>query len=276
MKVKDIVKDQLNNLFEIETEDRHTIEAVHYRGDTLCVSTQLGCPIRCSFCASGLNGLIRNLSYEEIIGQYFHVENKGFQIKNIAFAGIGEPLLNWDNVKKAFFFFKDKGLKVSFYTTGFPLKNFKELLELPHNGVTVSIHSVDEGKRSQLIPVNHSLMEIIQTLKTHLNSLSNKKKKLYSLGYLLIDGVNNSDDELKKLSEIAENLNITVSLLKFNEIEGIEYKSTSDDEYERAFLFLRKNGIKVTLSNRYRTRKIGGCGTLMVNRIKEKAQEQTI
>ncbi|WP_456399987.1 radical SAM protein [Persephonella sp.] len=276
MKVKDIVKDQLNNLFEIETEDSHTIEAVHYRGDTLCVSTQLGCPIRCSFCASGLNGLIRNLSYEEIIGQYFQVENNGFQIKNIAFAGIGEPLLNWDNVKKAFFFFKDKGLKVSFYTTGFPLKNFKELLELPHNGVTVSIHSVDEGKRSQLIPVNHSLMEIIQTLKTHLNSLSNKKKKLYSLGYLLIDGVNNSDDELKKLSEIAENLNITVSLLKFNEIEGIEYKSTSDDEYERAFLFLRKNGIKVTLSNRYRTRKIGGCGTLMVNRIKEKAQEQTI
>ncbi len=276
MKVKDIVKDQLNNLFEIETEDSHTIEAVHYRGDTLCVSTQLGCPIRCSFCASGLNGLIRNLSYEEIIGQYFQVENNGFQIKNIAFAGIGEPLLNWDNVKKAFFFFKDKGLKVSFYTTGFPLKNFKELLELPHNGVTVSIHSVNEDKRSQLIPVNHSLMEIIQTLKTHLNSLSNKKKKLYSIGYLLIDGVNNSDDELKKLSEIAENLNITVSLLKFNEIEGIEYKSTSDDEYERAFLFLRKNGIKVTLSNRYRTRKIGGCGTLMVNRIKEKAQEQTI
>ncbi|WP_457623090.1 radical SAM protein [Persephonella sp.] len=276
MKVKDIVKDQLNNLFEIETEDSHTIEAVHYRGDTLCVSTQLGCPIRCSFCASGLNGLIRNLSYEEIIGQYFQVENKGFQIKNIAFAGIGEPLLNWDNVKKAFFFFKDKGLKVSFYTTGFPLKNFKELLELPHNGVTVSIHSVNEDKRSQLIPVNHSLMEIIQTLKTHLNSLSNKKKKLYSIGYLLIDGVNNSDDELKKLSEIAENLNITVSLLKFNEIEGIEYKSTSDDEYERAFLFLRKNGIKVTLSNRYRTRKIGGCGTLMVNRIKEKTQKQTI
>jgi 23S rRNA (adenine2503-C2)-methyltransferase len=266
LKLKETVNDDLNKLYEFETEDKYTIESVFYRGNTLCVSSQVGCPVKCSFCASGMHGLIRNLSFKEIVNQYEKSEKD--KITNITFAGIGEPLLNWENVKRAFFYFKEKGLKVSFYTTGFPVKNFKELLNLPHNGVTLSIHAVSEEKRKKLIPKSADFNKLITVFKDHLSTLSKRKKKNYSIAYLLIKNVNDSKEELESLVQIAKDLEIGIYLLKYNEIEGIDYQTTPDEDYEKAFLFLREKGIKVTLSNRYRTRKIGGCGTLMINRIK--------
>ncbi len=268
MKIDTVINDKLNKLLEVRTEDSYTIEAVYYRGTTLCVSSQIGCPVRCSFCASGQNGLFRNLSYKEIINQYLLAKEEGLNIENIAFAGIGEPLLNWDNVKKAFWYFKENRLKSSFYTTGFPLKNFKELLELPHNGINLSLHSVIEEKRKELIPYGHPIKDILQVLEEHLSKLSNRKRKLYSIAYLLIKDINDTKEELDKLADISKRLKIGVSLLKYNEIEGIPYKTTPDKDYEEAFLYLKNKGVRVTLSNRYRTRKIGGCGTLMVNRLK--------
>ncbi len=265
MEIKKIVEDKLNCLFEINTEDNYTIESVFYR-NTLCISSEIGCPVRCTFCASGMKGLIRNLSFQEIINQYLLVKEKGFNITNIAFAGIGEPLLNFDAVMNAFDFFKKEGLKVSFYTTGFPLKNFEKLLKLNHNGITLSLHSVKEEKRKDLIPNGHTIKQLLEIFEKHLKNLSNKQKKKYSLGYLLINNENDSDEELIELSKIATKLGIGVSLLKFNEIEGIPFETTPDEKYEKAFLKLREYGVRVTLSNSYRTRKIGGCGTLMINR----------
>lgn len=267
MKVIKVIEDDLNNLFELQTEEGYTVEAVHYRGNTLCISSQVGCSIRCSFCASGMKGFIKNLSFREILDQYRLAVDNGYKVENITFSGIGEPLLNWENVKLAFDYFKGIGVKVSFYTTGFPISNFLELLKLNHNGLTLSLHSVYENKRKSLIPNSHNIEEILDCLKDHIKNLSSRKKKLYSIGYLLIEGINDSKEEIDILIDIAKQLNLSVSLLKYNEIEGIPYKSTSDKKYEELFLILRKNGIKTTLSNRYRTRKIGGCGTLMINRL---------
>ncbi len=261
-----IIKDELNSLLEIQTKDGFTIEAVHYR-KTLCISSQVGCSIKCSFCASGLNGLIRNLSFEEILNQYEIALTKGFEIENIAFAGIGEPLLNWENVKKSFEYFKSKGLKVSFYTTGFPISNFQEILKINHDGLNLSLHSVIEEKRKYFIPNSHTISQLLNILESHLKTLSKRKKKLYNLAYLLIYNENDSEEEILKLGNIAKKLGIGISLLKYNEISHFPFKTTPDEVYEKAFLILRDMGVKVTLSNRYRTRKIGGCGTLMVNRL---------
>jgi len=266
MEVVKIINDDLNKLFEIKTDDGYTIESVHYR-KTLCVSSQVGCSIKCSFCASGLNGLIRNLSTDEIINQYILAKEEGLEIESIAFAGIGEPLLNWDNVKSAFEYFKSLGLSVSFYTTGFPISNFKELLSLNHDGVNLSLHSVFEEKRKSLIPNSHRISQLLETFKNHLDKLSKRKKKLYNIAYLLIANENDSYQEIDKLGDIAKELGIGVSLLKYNEMDFFDYKSVSDERYEELFLRLREKGVRVTLSNKYRTRKIGGCGTLMVNRL---------
>lgn len=270
MKIQTVIEDKLNRLIEVKVGS-FTVESVYYRGDTLCVSSQLGCPIRCVFCASGMKGFVRNLSFEEIISQYELAVCDGMIVKNIAFAGIGEPLLNWENVKKAFYYFREKDLKCSFYTTGFPIKNLKQLLELPHSGVNISFHAVDEEKRKKIIPYGEKLEDIIKLLENHLSSLSNRKRKRYNIAYLLIKEFNDSEEELEKLSGIAKRLKIGVSLLKYNEIEGLPYRATTDEEYERAFLFLKERGVRVTLSNKYRTRKIGGCGTLMINRMKPEA-----
>lgn len=261
-----IIKDELNSLLEIQTKDSYTIESVHYR-KTLCISSQVGCSIKCSFCASGLNGLIRNLSFEEIINQYELALDEGFEIENIAFAGIGEPLLNLENVRKSFEYFKSKGLKVSFYTTGFPISNFQEILKINHDGLNLSLHSVVEEKRKFLIPNSHKISQLLDILEDHLKTLSRRKKKLYNLAYLLIYNENDSEEEILKLGSIAQKLGIGISLLKYNEISHFHYQTTPDEIYEKVFLTLKNMGIKVTLSNRYRTRKIGGCGTLMINRL---------
>ena len=266
MKLLKILRSELNTLFLFELKDEFTVEAVFYRGDTLCVSTQVGCPIKCDFCASGKNGLIRNLTAEEIFNQYLLLKNN-FPIKRIAIAGIGEPLSNWKNVKEAFLKFKEEHLKVSFYTTGFPTKHLEELLKLPHAGVSISLHSLREEVRQKLMPHAGSLSELIDTLKQILPTLSRKKRSKISLAYLLIEGVNDSEEELKELSRIAKELGINVSLLYYNRIDN-KYKPVSPERYEKAFLFLRAEGIRTTLSTRFRKDKLGGCGTLVVNRNK--------
>ena len=264
MRLLKTLQSELNKLFLFELEDGHTIESVFYRGDTLCVSTQVGCPVKCEFCASGKNGLIRNLTAEEIYGQY-ELLKKDYPIKRIAVAGIGEPLTNWKNVKEAFLRFKKEGLKVSFYTTGFPLKNLKELLYMPHSGVTVSIHTLDENLRKKLMPHTGSLKDLIDFLRKEVKNMTKKKRNKISLAYLLLKGVNDSERDLKELSKLAKELGLSITLLYYNQVS--DFKPVSPEEYERAFLLLRSEGIRTTLSNRFRKDKLGGCGTLVVNRL---------
>ncbi|GAB6064962.1 radical SAM protein [Aquifex pyrophilus] len=264
MRLSEVLRSELNTLFLFELEDRYTVESVFYRGDTLCVSTQVGCGIRCPFCASGKNGLIRNLTADEIFGQYELLKKK-YPIRKIAVAGIGEPLMNWKNVREAFFKFKERGLKVSFYTTGFPTKHLKELLHLPHSGLTISLHATDEKLRKLLIPHGGSLKELINTLKEELPKLSKRKRNKVSLAYLLLKGVNDSERALRELAGIARELGVGITLLYYNKTFN-EFRPVSPEEYEKAFLLLRSYGIRVTLSTRFRRDKLGGCGTLVVNR----------
>ena len=263
MKLLKVLRSELNTLFLFELEDGLTIESVFYRGDTLCVSTQVGCPVRCAFCASGKNGFFRNLTVNEIYNQYALLKEI-YPIKRIAVAGIGEPLSNWKNVKEAFERFKREGLKVSFYTTGFPTKHLRELLHLPHAGVTISVHSLKEETRKYLMPHAGKLEEVVKVLEEELPKLSSKKRKKISLAYLLLKGVNDSKEDLEQLSALAKRLGVSVTLLYYN--KTFEFETVSEEEYEKAFLLLRSKGLRVTLSTRFRKDKLGGCGTLVVNR----------
>jgi len=264
MRLLQEVRSELNRLYLFELEDRLRVEAVFYRGDTLCVSSQVGCAIGCPFCLSGSKGLFRNLSDEEIYSQYRLLKDK-LPIKRIAVAGIGEPLMNYQNVERAFWMFKREGLKVSFYTTGFPTDKLLSLLDLPHNGITVSIHTLDEKKRKHLLPHAGSLKDLLETLETHLKTLSKRKRKKISLAYLLLKGVNDSQEELLEFAKLVKTLGVNAVLLYYNSTNP-QYAQMSSEEYERCFLILKSQNIRVTLSTRYRKDKLGGCGTLMVNR----------
>ncbi len=261
MRLLRVIEGDLNKLLIFELKDRFAVEAVHYRGDTLCISTQVGCGVRCSFCASGREGLIRNLSEEEILSQYL-LAKELFPIKRIAVAGIGEPLANFKNVLSAFLKLKREGLKVSFYTTGFPVSNLLTLLDMPHNGVTISIHSLSERKRKLLLPYAGSLKHLISVLRKKLPSLTKKKRRKISLAYLLLKNVNDSPEDLTRLGKLAKELDVGITLLYYNQVG--DYEPPTPEEYENAFLLLRSMGVRVTLSTRFRKDKVGGCGTLTV------------
>jgi 23S rRNA (adenine2503-C2)-methyltransferase len=258
------LQSELNRLFLFELEDGSRVESVFYREDTLCLSTQVGCALGCPFCLSGSKGLLRNLSAEEICLQYRLLKDK-LPIKRIAMSGIGEPLMNYRNVQEAFWMLKEEGLKVSFYTTGFPTEKLPMLLGLPHNGITISVHTVREEKRKLLIPHGGSLEKLINTLKYSLKGLSSSKRKKVALAYLLIKGINDTQEELLEFSRLVKELGLRAVLLYYNSTKP-DFEAPSSEEYERAFLTLKAQGIKVSLSTRYRKDKLGGCGTLLVNR----------
>ncbi len=264
MRLLQELSSNLNKVFLFELNDGNRVEAVYYRGNTLCVSTQVGCAIGCPFCLSGKGGLLRNLSAEEIILQYKLLKDR-FEIKGIAFAGIGEPLMNWEAVEEAFWYFKALGLRVSFYTTGYPVKKLRELLALPHRGVSISVHSVKEETRKRLLPYAGSLESLIQTLREELSNMSLRKRKKISLAYLLLKGVNDTEEELKDFAMLVKSLGVSATLLRYNQTVG-NFKDVEDWEYERAFLLLKSYGIRVTLSTRFRKDPLGGCGTLVANR----------
>ncbi len=265
MRLCSISRSPLNTLLVFELEDGYTVESVLYRGDSLCVSSQVGCNVGCIFCASGRYGFYRNLSWEEIVNQYYIASSIFPEIKRIAMAGIGEVLHNWENCKKVFFKFKKEGLKVSFYTSGFPLSKLEELLDLPHNGVTISIHTLDPFLRNEIMKHSGDVEELLEFLRNKVKQFSEKKKKKISLGYLLMKGINDSMEDIERLGNVASELGLGVTLLHCNDV-GFGIEPVDEETYERIFLYLRNIGVRVTLSNRFRKDSLGGCGTLTVNR----------
>ncbi len=261
MKLYSTCRSKLNVKLSYILKDGSIIESVFYRRDTLCVSSQVGCAVGCIFCASGKGKFYRNLTYEEIVNQYKYAKEKFPSISKIAVAGIGEPLHNWSNVKEAFAYFRDQGLKVSFYTTGFPIEKLSELLDLNHNGVTVSLHITDSLKRESVMRYSGNIDILISFLRDKLSFMSKKKLKKISIGYLLMEGINDSKYDIDKLADLSRHLGIGVTLLYYNEVNG-NIKPVSEEKYENIFLYLKSKGVRVTLSNRFRKDPIGGCGTL--------------
>ncbi|WP_244829518.1 radical SAM protein [Desulfurobacterium thermolithotrophum] len=265
MKIVKELQSPLNKLFVYETDDGYKVESVFYKGERLCISTQVGCPIGCIFCASGSKGFFRNLTFAEIVTQYELLRDI-LPIKGIAIAGIGEPALNISNVEKAVNYFRNEGLKVTISTAGYPLENFKKLIRLNHNGLTLSVHGILNKTREKIFKKKENLEELLNAVDEHLSESSSSRRKKFQLGYLLIKDLNDDLENLRLLGELAKKYRFTVMLMMYNKVDGFDLEPVTKDEYEKAFLFLREMGVRVTLSNRFRIDKLGGCGTLTVGR----------
>lgn len=173
--------------------------------------------------------------------------------------------MNWEAVKEAFWHFKSLGLRVSFYTTGYPVKRLGELLDLPHKGVSISVHSLREDTRKRLLPYAGSLKKLVEVLREKLSHMPLRKRRKVSLAYLLLKGVNDTEEDLRSFAELVKSLGVNATLLRYNQTVE-DFRDVGDWEYEKAFLLLRSYGIRVTLSNRFRKDPLGGCGTLVANR----------
>ena len=231
-------------LFELE--DGNEIETVYIpdknRG-TICVSSQVGCSLSCSFCHTGTMKFSRNLSTSEILGQVMYVKNflKDWnnksdkkKITNIVFMGMGEPLLNYDNVIKSINVLTDqKGLafskrKVTLSTSGVVPRiiDFKEDSDV---NLAVSFHAAFDEIRDILVPINKKWP--IENLLKALKEYSKKRKhKKITFEYIMLEGINDSIKDAKELVKLIKPFKAKINLIPFNPWPGSNYKASSPDQ----------------------------------------------
>jgi 23S rRNA (adenine2503-C2)-methyltransferase len=253
----------------ITLKDGLMIEAVlmrHKDGrNTVCVSCQVGCPLGCLFCATGKMGLKRSLTSEEIIEQviffdrYLKKENQ--KVTNVTFMGMGEPFLNYENVWEAVKIFNDAkyfniGVRSISISTAGIIEGIKRLSdEKLHVNLAISLHAPNQELRSQLMPISkkYTLKDVLEAVDNYVE----KTKRKIMFEYVLIKGVNDSDENAKELASLMlKNKLYFVNLILYNETRstgsgqaGI-YKASDTKRVEKFREILEK--LKVRYTQRYR------------------------
>jgi 23S rRNA (adenine2503-C2)-methyltransferase len=268
----------------LRTTDGHRIEAVHMPRPhlkvprtTLCISSQVGCAMGCTFCATGTMGIVRNLSAGEIVGEVLTLmrafgPQTGHQV-NVVFMGMGEPLHNLDNVARATAILCDPagvGLspqRITVSTSGLVprIDDFARLAVRPL--LSVSVNATTDDTRSRVMPVNRAWN--LATLKACLERFPFRRGEKVLLAYVLLRGENDSDDDAVRLADFAATLPANVNLIPLNEHAQTAHKSPDDDWIAR---FARRlydelrardfGGVLTTRNNRGRDVR-GACGQLV-------------
>jgi len=265
LKIVRSVEGKQNRRHVVRLDDDQHIECVVYRRDTLCVSTQVGCAVGCPFCASGANGLSRNLVLEELIAQVRAATDAGAELKRVTLSGIGEPLHN-PHTLEFMRWCRADGLLPSVTTSGGPTRRLPELLASHHNGVTVSVHAGTEQVRARLVPKGPSLAELFSTLERTLPTISNNRRKKIALSYLVIEGQNDTDAELDAFLERAVPLGQSLHLFAYNSVPTSDMRPVPRPRYEAIYARAAATGLRVHMSSTARIEDNGGCGTLVALR----------
>lgn len=268
--------------YVIEFGDKNIVECVLMKykyGYTLCISTQVGCRMGCKFCASGLNGLVRNLSAGEILGQVLLINrslggnSKDRKITNLVLMGCGEPLDNFDNVCK----FLDlvsagkgmniSGRNISLSTCGLVDKIYM-LAEKDYNiSLTISLHATENSKRAEVMPIanRYSIEEVIKACRDYYDKT---KRRIY-FEYTLIKGVNNGKEDVLRLSKLLKGLNCHVNIIPLNSVKERSLIGTSRLEAYKFADDLKKAGVSATVRRTMGEDIEGACGQLRNKIIKE-------
>ncbi len=254
-----------NRKFLVTLDDGLQVEAVWYGSGTLCLSSQAGCGMGCPFCASGRNGLQRNLRLEELHLQLDRCRQAGVEPRRLTLSGIGEPLQNLAAVSSFVADCRRRKLPVSVTTTGAPLASLKDLLKLPHNGLMLSLHAGTDRVYRRLVPSGPGLALLHRQLEEVWPELSRRQRRRLGANYLLLEGVNDHYEELSALvAWLRPFPEMTLHLLFCNPVAGSAYRSPERSEGDRVYRFLCQSGLHVRRANRWRQQLEGGCGTLVL------------
>lgn len=219
---------------------------------TICVSTQVGCAYGCKFCASGLDGYTRNLDAGEVVQQLLLVEKASSdQINNVVFMGMGEPLANFSNVVRAIRIINAPwGLEIgarhiTISTSGLA-PQIRKLADDPLQcRLAVSLHGATDLVRNKIMPVNRKY-DLTSLLDACAYYVARKKQRLY-FEYILIAGINDSDEQAHLLAGHAKRLSAKVNLIPYNAVEGLEWSRPPRARQERFLSILRDHGTVATL-----------------------------
>jgi 23S rRNA (adenine2503-C2)-methyltransferase len=254
---------RFNERWLVQLRDGAQVECVLYRGDTLCVSSQVGCAVRCPFCASGARGLSRGLELDELIGQVEAVGALGHTIARVTVSGVGEPLHNHEAVRAFVDTCHARGIGPSLTTSGGPLPRLREWLHAPHNGLTLSVHAGSEAVRARLVPKGPPLDALFDVLREELPRMTRRRRRKTALAYLLIGGENDTDCEIDAFVERAVPLGFKIHLYAYNEVPTSVFARLSRERYAAVYARMVAAGLRVRMSSQARIESNGGCGTLV-------------
>ncbi len=250
--------------------DNHYIEAVlmyHDYGNSLCISSQVGCNMGCAFCESGRLKKVRNLTSGEMVEQILKIEeDANLKITHIVIMGIGEPFDNYDNICN---FIKiinhPKGLNIgarhiTISTCGIVPK-ILELKNFPYQvNLAISLHAPNDKLRQELMPIAkvYSLKELIDALKIYYK----KTNRRITFEYILLKDINDKEEQAIELVNLVKDLNCYINLIPYNETEALQFKRSNTLTIAKFYDILKKNNITVTIRREFGGTISAACGQL--------------
>ena len=272
-----VERDELTNKYLFKLNDNEHIEAVlmkHDYGNSICVSSQVGCNMGCKFCESGRRKKVRNLLANEIVEQLLEVEEDlGDKITHVVMMGIGEPFDNYEEITKFIEIVNDNlGLAIgsrhiTVSTCGIVPK-IREFADFPYQvNLAISLHAPNDELRSKIMPIDkaYKIDELMDALKYYYD----KTGRRLSFEYVMLEGVNDSKECATELANLLKGLNCYVNLIPYNETENIEFKRSSNEKIMAFYDILKKNNIDVT-----KRREFGGNISAACGQLRSKKEEQ--
>lgn len=270
IKLVNVEKDVDVCKYLFELKDGEHIEAVlmkHDYGNSICVSSQVGCNMGCKFCESGRRKKVRNLETYEMVQQILLIEAElGIRISHVVVMGIGEPFDNYDNLIK---FLKiinhPKGLAIgsrhiTVSTCGIvpKIEEFSNL-ELQIN-LAISLHAPNNEIRNQIMPINkvYPLEILMEALKKYLQ----KTNRRVTFEYILLNDINDSDECAKQLANLVKKMNCYINLIPYNETNNLNFKRSKTIQIMRFYDILKKNNVNVTIRREFGSKISAACGQL--------------
>ena len=255
-------------LFELS--DNNKIEAVlmnHDYGNSLCVSTEVGCNMGCKFCESGRLKKVRNLNTHEMVEQILQIEKlENIRISHIVLMGIGEPFDNYDNVINFIDIINcPKGIDIGArHITVSTCGLVPKIIDFMNHGkqvnLAISLHAPNNELRNKLMPINkaYNLEELFKVLKKYIE-VTNRR---VTFEYILLKDINDTDECAKELINLVKGMNCYINLIPYNETSHIEFKRTSQDKIMHFYDILKKHNINVTIRREFGSKVDAACGQL--------------
>lgn len=272
--------------FLMELEDKKKIETVliPHSNDkkcqyTLCISTQVGCPIGCAFCATGQSGFLRNLAFHEIVGQVLgskrelqkRIKNADENlIGNIVYMGMGEPLLNFDATIKSVNLINDpKGLNIGqrhiTISTSGEVKGIKRLKESGLQiTLAISLHAADNQLRDKLIPINRKYP--LEVLMEAVSEYIERTNRRVTFEYIMLDEVNIRKQDAENLIQLIKPLMANINLIPYNKVKGLAFERPGPEKIRRFFNWLAEGGLNVTMREEKGSDIEAACGQLAMKK----------
>lgn len=255
-------------LFELD--DGNVIESVwmKYRhGNSVCISSQVGCRMGCRFCASTIDGMVRNLAPSEMLEQIYRIQKlSGERVSNIVIMGSGEPLDNYDNLLKFLELISDEnGLNISLRnvtvsTCGLLDKIYEMADKKLQLTLALSLHASDDETRRALMPVakKYTINELLKACDYYYHATGRR----ISYEYSLVNGVNDSEEYALRLAELLKGRNCHVNLIPVNPVKERKFERSNRDKVVKFKNMLEKNGINATIRRELGMDIDGACGQL--------------